>query len=52
MPRMESSSYDAAIKRWRAFCPYCAYQAVRAKREAAEHVVSQHVNYTHSETRS
>lgn len=39
--------YDPVVKRWRAECPVCGYVAVRAKSEAAEHVCSQHIGYTH-----
>lgn len=39
--------YDAVLKRYRASCPHCSYFAVRAKSEAAEHVLSQHIAYAH-----
>lgn len=39
--------YDPVIKRYRATCPICGYAAVRAKWEAAEHVLSQHLAYEH-----
>lgn len=35
------------VIRWRSTCPVCGYFSVRAKREAAVHVVSQHVAYEH-----
>lgn len=39
--------FDPVVKRYRATCPVCGYFAVRAKREAAIHVLAQHVAYTH-----
>jgi len=39
--------YDPVIGRWRSTCPVCGFVAVRAKREAAEHVASQHLAYEH-----
>lgn len=41
------SAYDPVIKRYRSTCPECGYAAVRAKSEAAEHAVAQHVAYQH-----
>ena len=38
--------YDPVLRRYRATCG-CGYEAVRAKREAAEHVLSQHIAYQH-----
>lgn len=46
MARLDAT-YDPVVKRYRATCPTCGYVAVRAKREAAIHVLSQHVTYTH-----
>jgi hypothetical protein len=40
-------TYDPVLKRWKAHCSHCAYMAVRAKREAAEHILSQHTAYNH-----
>lgn len=34
-------------KRFRAECPHCTFAAVRAKREAAEHALDQHLAYEH-----
>jgi len=39
--------YDAVVKRWRALCHDCGYQAVRAGRDNAEHVMAQHCAYKH-----
>ncbi len=39
--------YSPTIKRWRAACPHCNFVVKRAKREAAEHVLRQHVAYEH-----
>ena len=39
--------YDPVTKRYHATCPECGYKSVRAKREAALHVLAQHVVYTH-----
>lgn len=44
---MERPVYDPVIKRYRAFCPKCDYVAIRAKSEAAAHVIAQHVAYAH-----
>lgn len=41
------ASYDPVVKRYRAQCPDCPFAAVRAKREAALHALSQHVVYQH-----
>lgn len=41
------TTYDPVTKRHRAQCPLCPHFSVRAKREAAEHVESQHVTYEH-----
>lgn len=41
--------YDAATKRYRAACPHCIFVAVRAKREAAEWLLSQHLAYSHDD---
>lgn len=41
------AKYDPVIGRYVAQCPHCLYFAVRAKSEAAIHVLSQHVAYTH-----
>lgn len=42
-----AAEYDPVVKRYRATCPVCGYVAIRAKREAAEHVRDQHTTYTH-----
>ena len=42
-----TAQYDPVIRRYRATCPDCGYVAVRAKREAAEHALHQHVAYEH-----
>jgi ribosomal protein S27AE len=39
------SEYDPVLKRYRVRCPKCGHVAVRAKREAALHVMAQHVAY-------
>jgi hypothetical protein len=39
--------YDGVLRRYRATCPVCGYVAVRSKREAAAHIIVQHVAYTH-----
>jgi hypothetical protein len=41
------TAYDPVVRRYRSTCPLCGYVAVRAKREAAEHITSQHVAYEH-----
>ena len=40
------TKYDPVLGRYRAACA-CGFVAVRAKREAAEHVLAQHVAYEH-----
>lgn len=39
--------YDPVVKRWKATCPHCGRIVARAKREAAEHNMSQHLAYEH-----
>lgn len=39
--------WDALFKRYRATCTVCGWQGVRAKREAVEHLGSQHLAYEH-----
>ena len=41
------AQYDPVVRRYRAECPVCGYAAVRAKRDAALHVLAQHVVYAH-----
>ena len=41
------TTYDAEARRHRAACPFCDYAVVRAKKEAALHVLAQHVIYEH-----
>lgn len=48
MAQTQKAEYDAVIKRYRATCPVCMYVAVRAKSEAAEHLLAQHIAYTHA----
>ena len=43
--RERDVSFDPVLRRYRATCPTCGYVAVRAKREAAVHVLSQHLAY-------
>jgi hypothetical protein len=42
-----ATTYDPVLKRHRATCPTCGYAAVRAKRDAAAHVLAQHIAYAH-----
>lgn len=42
-----SPEYDPVVKRWKAHCPHCGKIYARAKREAAEHVLAQHLSYEH-----
>ena len=42
-----TTKYDPITKRHRCECATCAYTAVRAKREASEHVMAQHIAYQH-----
>jgi len=39
--------YNRETKRYVAKCPLCPYGNVRSKREAALHVLAQHVAYVH-----
>lgn len=41
--------YDPVTKRYRAPCPRCSFVAVRAKREAADNRLDQHLAYDHEE---
>ncbi len=41
------TAYKANPPRYHCHCMHCAYVAVRAKREAAEHAAFQHVVYAH-----
>jgi hypothetical protein len=41
------ADYDPVLKRYRAVCSVCAYVAVRARRDAAEHALEQHLAYAH-----
>lgn len=45
-PKIEAT-YDPALARYRVHCPLCDHFAVRAKKEAAIHVISQHLAYVH-----
>lgn len=47
MPKAISVEYDPVAKRWKATCPHCGRIVARAKREAAEHNMAQHVAYEH-----
>ena len=42
-------TYDRVADRWKAYCPHCGKIFARAKREAAEHVMTQHLAYEHGE---
>jgi hypothetical protein len=44
------AEYDPIVRRWRVQCHYCSYTSVRAKREASEHIIAQHVTYAHTAT--
>ncbi len=45
---MKSAVKDPVTKKYVATCE-CGYRVERSKREAAEHVMSQHVSYTHGD---
>lgn len=47
MVKKIETEYDPVLHRYRAFCPACHFQSVRAKREAATHIVAQHAAYEH-----